>query len=177
MKSHTTKGCEILNSIEDAWDEEYKKVSYVIFRHHHERYDGKGYPDGLKGEDIPIAAQIVSIADVYDAIRINITHNQLAKMVNQIFITKRTRLNSCPGKNSIYNKYNMIYPGQQYNENDERVRLIQDFISFDNICKKYKLDDISIKSLKHFLRVRLNNIENDANEILSIIDSLRGEVS
>ena len=68
MKSHTTKGCEILNSIEDAWDEEYKKVSYVICRHHHERYDGKGYPDGLKGEDIPIAAQIVSIADVYDAL-------------------------------------------------------------------------------------------------------------
>ena len=68
MKSHTTKGCEILNSIEDAWDEEYKKVSYVICRHHHERYDGKGYPDGLKGEDIPITAQIVSIADVYDAL-------------------------------------------------------------------------------------------------------------
>lgn len=68
MKSHTTKGCEILNSIEDAWDGEYKKVSYVIFRHHHERYDGKGYPDGLKGEDIPIATQIVSIADVYDAL-------------------------------------------------------------------------------------------------------------
>lgn len=115
--------------------------------------------------------------DVYDAIKIDITHKQLAHIVNQIFITKRVRLNSCPDKLSIYNKYNMIYPGQQYNENDERVRLIQDFISFDNICKEYKLDDISIKSLKHFLRVRLNNIENDANEILSIIDSLRGEVS
>lgn len=68
MKSHTTRGCEILDNIENAWDEEYGRVSYEICRSHHERYDGKGYPDGLKGEDIPISAQIVSIADVYDAL-------------------------------------------------------------------------------------------------------------
>lgn len=68
MKSHTTRGCEILNNIKDTWDQEYRKVSYDICRHHHERYDGKGYPDGLKGEDIPISAQIVSLADVYDAL-------------------------------------------------------------------------------------------------------------
>ena len=68
MKSHTTRGCEILSNIENTWDEEYGKVSYEICRHHHERYDGKGYPDGLKGEEIPISAQIVSIADVYDAL-------------------------------------------------------------------------------------------------------------
>lgn len=68
MKSHTTRGCEILSNIKDTWDPEYGKVSYEICRHHHERYDGKGYPDGLKGEDIPISAQIVSLADVYDAL-------------------------------------------------------------------------------------------------------------
>ncbi len=68
MKSHTTRGSEILNNIKYIWDEEYAQVSYDICRHHHERYDGKGYPDGLAGEDIPIAAQIVSIADVYDAL-------------------------------------------------------------------------------------------------------------
>ena len=68
MKSHTTKGCNILNSIQDIWDDEYQKTSYEICRHHHERYDGKGYPDGLMGDDIPISAQIVSIADVYDAL-------------------------------------------------------------------------------------------------------------
>ena len=68
MKSHTTKGGEILNSIKNVWDEEYGKVSYEICRHHHERYDGRGYPDGLKGEQIPLSAQIVSIADVYDAL-------------------------------------------------------------------------------------------------------------
>ena len=68
MKSHTTRGCEILSNIENTWDQEYGKYSYEICRYHHERYDGKGYPDGLKGEEIPVSAQIVSIADVYDAL-------------------------------------------------------------------------------------------------------------
>ncbi len=68
MKSHTTRGCDILKSIEGVWDDSYGKLSYEICRHHHERYDGKGYPDSLKGEEIPIAAQIVSVADVYDAL-------------------------------------------------------------------------------------------------------------
>lgn len=68
MKSHTTRGCEILNNIKDAWDDEYGSYSYEICRHHHERYNGKGYPDGLVGDEIPISAQLVSIADVYDAL-------------------------------------------------------------------------------------------------------------
>ena len=45
MKSHTTRGCEILENIEGAWDKDYAKASYEICRHHHERYDGRGYPD------------------------------------------------------------------------------------------------------------------------------------
>lgn len=50
MKSHTLRGCDILNNITGAWDEDYGKVCYEICRSHHERYDGKGYPDGLVGE-------------------------------------------------------------------------------------------------------------------------------
>ena len=68
MKTHTTRGGEILQNIRNAWDEEYGEISYQICRHHHEKFDGRGYPDGLVGDDIPIAAQIVSIADVYDAL-------------------------------------------------------------------------------------------------------------
>lgn len=68
MKSHTTRGCDILDNIEGVWNEDYHKTSYEICRHHHERYDGRGYPDGLKGEEIPLSAQLVSIADVYDAL-------------------------------------------------------------------------------------------------------------
>lgn len=68
MKTHTTRGSEILNDIKGVWDDEYSEISYDICRYHHERYDGKGYPDGLAGEEIPISAQLVSVADVYDAL-------------------------------------------------------------------------------------------------------------
>lgn len=68
MKSHTTRGCAILNQIEGIWEDDYRQLSYEICRHHHERYDGRGYPDKLCGDDIPISAQLVSVADVYDAL-------------------------------------------------------------------------------------------------------------
>lgn len=68
IKSHTTKGAEMIATLIHLDDEEYINYCYDIARHHHERYDGKGYPDGLKGEEIGIAPQIVSLADVYDAL-------------------------------------------------------------------------------------------------------------
>ncbi len=68
MKEHTTRGCKIINSASVIQDEEYYRYCYDICRHHHERYDGKGYPDGLYGDNISIAAQVVSIVDVYDAL-------------------------------------------------------------------------------------------------------------
>lgn len=68
MKSHTTKGCELINSMVEMQDEMYRKCCYEICRYHHEQYDGKGYPDGLKGEEIPISAQIVSVADAYETL-------------------------------------------------------------------------------------------------------------
>ena len=67
MKKHTTYGCELLENFKQDEDEFYR-YCYEICRSHHERYDGGGYPDGLKGEDIPIWAQIVSLADVFDAL-------------------------------------------------------------------------------------------------------------
>ncbi len=68
MKTHTVKGSEMVGLLSDIQNPEYNKVSYEIARYHHERYNGKGYPEGLKGDEIPISAQIVSIADVYDAL-------------------------------------------------------------------------------------------------------------
>lgn len=67
MKKHTLYGCELLENFKQGEDEFYR-YCYEICRSHHERYDGGGYPDGLKGDDIPIWAQIVSIADVFDAL-------------------------------------------------------------------------------------------------------------
>jgi len=68
MKLHTTKGGEIIDRLKGVWDDECREAGYEICRHHHERYDGKGYPDGLAGDEIPISAQIVAVADVYDAL-------------------------------------------------------------------------------------------------------------
>ena len=68
MKSHTVTGSALLRKMKTMLNEEFYLVSYDICRHHHERFDGKGYPDGLKGDEIPLSAQIASVADCYDAL-------------------------------------------------------------------------------------------------------------
>lgn len=68
MKTHTLIGAKMIENLEAYKKEPLIKVTYAICRWHHERWDGRGYPDGLKGDAIPISAQIVSLADVYDAL-------------------------------------------------------------------------------------------------------------
>ncbi len=68
VRSHALRGFEIADSITEAWGKEYQQCCREITRSHHERYDGKGYPDGLRGDEIPISAQIVSIADCYESL-------------------------------------------------------------------------------------------------------------
>ena len=68
MKTHTTKGSEILENLDLLQDKEYYQYCYDICRFHHERWDGSGYPDGLAGDSIPIWAQAAALVDVYDAL-------------------------------------------------------------------------------------------------------------
>lgn len=68
VKQHTVIGEELLRGMREYRGEPLLETAAEICRWHHERYDGGGYPDGLKGDDIPISAQVVSLADVYDAL-------------------------------------------------------------------------------------------------------------
>ncbi len=87
IKEHTVIGASILENMELFKDEELVKIAYQICRWHHERYDGRGYPDGLKGEEIPVSAQVVALADVYDALvsrrvyKKSYSHEEAMKMI------------------------------------------------------------------------------------------------
>ena len=68
MKTHSMLGAEMLHDLDNFGEQPLLQTAYEIARWHHERWDGHGYPDGLKGDEIPISAQLVSLADVYDAL-------------------------------------------------------------------------------------------------------------
>lgn len=68
LKQHTVKGGEILEKLGVIKNDDYYKYCYDICMYHHERWDGNGYPEGLKGNEIPLSAQVVGIADAYDSL-------------------------------------------------------------------------------------------------------------
>ena len=69
MQSHTVKGGEMVKTFfETLEDDAFLEEAYAIAKYHHEKWDGSGYPDHLAGEDIPLPARIMAIADVYDAL-------------------------------------------------------------------------------------------------------------
>jgi putative two-component system response regulator len=88
MKTHTIAGCKLIDSIPNFHGTQMYTYSYNICRYHHERWDGKGYPDHLVGNQIPIEAQVVAMADVYDALiskrvyKPAFTHEDSKKMIN-----------------------------------------------------------------------------------------------
>ena len=88
MKSHSLIGDSLLQSAPIAQDDPLMRRAHEICRWHHERWDGRGYPDGIKGDEIPISAQVVAMADVYDALtsercyKRSFTHAQAIQMIN-----------------------------------------------------------------------------------------------
>lgn len=87
MKTHTTIGANMLESMTEYRSSALVQAARDICRWHHERWDGNGYPDGLKGDDIPISAQVVSLVDVYDALtsarvyKSTIPHDEAMRMI------------------------------------------------------------------------------------------------
>ena len=88
MKTHTTKGCDLIEAIRSSLSEDMYTFAYQICRSHHERWDGMGYPDGLVGAEIPISAQAVSLSDAYNALvsrrtyKEAIPHEMAVRMIN-----------------------------------------------------------------------------------------------
>ena len=87
MKNHALEGAKMLERLPAFEGEPLVKAAYEICRWHHERYDGRGYPDGIRGDEIPISAQIVALADVYDALTSErvykkaFTHDEAVRMI------------------------------------------------------------------------------------------------
>ena len=69
MKRHAADGGKIIQqTFRDLDDADFRQIAYEVARFHHEKYNGKGYPDGLKAEEIPLHARIMAVADVFDAV-------------------------------------------------------------------------------------------------------------
>lgn len=75
LKEHTIKGSDIVEAMSKSQGGRFWRICYNVCRYHHERYDGTGYPEGLKKDRIPVEAQLVSLADMYDAL-VNVTANK-----------------------------------------------------------------------------------------------------
>lgn len=131
MKKHPLYGCELFEKIPFFQAEDIFQYSYEICRHHHERWDGMGYPDGLKGDEIPIYSQVVAVADVYDALvservyKKAIPHEKALQMIlngecgafNPLLLRELTALEP-----AIYRD---LYTGSDMNEAEKQFHLAQ----------------------------------------------------
>lgn len=87
MKTHAAEGGNLIHHvIEDINDEEYIKIAYEMANYHHEKWNGKGYPEGLAGEEIPVSARIMAIADVYDALTMKRVYKEAFPIVKALAI-------------------------------------------------------------------------------------------
>ncbi|MDR1735306.1 MAG: response regulator [Oscillospiraceae bacterium] len=94
IKTHSAIGSEIIDTMLDEEDPSFRKHCRDICRHHHERWDGRGYPDGLSGEEIPLSARILAIVDVYDALvspriyKLPFSHEDAVKIITESSATQ-----------------------------------------------------------------------------------------
>ena len=144
MKTHTTAGAKMLDDMVIYQNEPLVRVAHDIARWHHERYDGRGYPDGLEGDAIPISAQVVAVADVYDALT-----------------SERCYKKAIPHEEAIL----MILEGKCGNFNPE---LLECLIAVSDLLQdethKTESDEVSRRSIQTITQEMLNHEELTASE-------------
>ena len=148
MKSHTTSGCHIIESLSELGNQEYLRYAHNICHYHHERWNGGGYPEGLAGDEIPICAQAVGLADMYDALTTKrvykdaFSYEQAANMIlNEEGGTFSPKLLACfkhvlkafeslakdyaDGKSPNAEEFNVTLPGPDYQSGLDTLQMTQ----------------------------------------------------
>lgn len=172
MKSHTVRGDELLQAAPIAGNEQLMLVAHSICRWHHERWDGNGYPDGLRGDDIPISAQAVSIADVYDALtsercyKMAYSHEEAINMIlNGECGTFNPILLQCLTDIGDKLKNNLSSSPSVYEYETEAHRLAGEMLS----NKSLPLDDRSRRLLSNERTKRCGGIQFEYDKLLGKI--------
>lgn len=197
MKRHTIEGYEILCNANIEQNNEFMKTAKAICRYHHEKYDGKGYPDGLKGDEIPICAQVVAMADVYDALtsvrcyKRAYTHDEAIKMIlagecgafNPLLI-------KCLKNVSESLRETLKIGIEQYDFHKESLHMANEILLSNDLPTEnthYMLDEEQLKrnffesysskgiqfeydALLHRIRI-INNYENEDKKVLTFYSS------
>ncbi len=169
MKTHTVIGADmLLNLPENQQSLPLVRMAFEICRWHHERYDGRGYPDGLKGDEIPISAQVVALADVYDALTSErcykkaYSHEEALKMIlgGQCGFFNPVLLR-CLQEITVMLKHELSETVSGQN-NGNSSRRIDDKIDYDRIFsgKKYSFQSQQQKTLKLLYTDSLTGVYN-----------------
>ena len=118
MKTHTVIGAKTLEKVQEQYpDNSFVNMGILIARHHHERWDGSGYPNGLKAQAIPLAARIMAVADIYDALRVKRVYKEPfshEKSCDIIFSASNTHLDP-----TLITHFHKLH--QQFDENYRRL--------------------------------------------------------
>lgn len=177
MKQHTVIGYQMLSDL-GFQDEPLVKVSREISRWHHERYDGRGYPDGLKGDEIPLSAQIVSLADVYDALTSErvykpaFSHEKAIQMIlNGECGAFNPLLLECLVEAQDAIRQGLAQPNRAFNSYEDLKSIapaIQDAETLD--VTEYALDQLENEREKnHFLTEISRQLQFDYNKSLDLL--------
>lgn len=177
MKQHAVIGYQMLSDL-GFQDEPLVKVSREITRWHHERYDGRGYPDGLKGDEIPLSAQIVSLADVYDALTSErvykpaFSHEKAIQMIlNGECGAFNPLLLECLVEAQDAIRQGLAQPNRAFNSYEDLKSIapaIQDAETLD--VTEYALDQLENEREKnHFLTEISRQLQFDYNKSLDLL--------